>query len=303
MPAMLDTAAKGTHKALWVIGYDVFLSQANSESTAKSFREMELVIVQDMFMNETAKHFAHVFFPAVSSFEKDGTFMNGERRVSLLRKVIEPKGNAKTDWEIICDLAKAYGKGEYFNFHSAEEIWNEIRQVWQGAYGITYERIAEHGIQWGCPTTDHPGTEFLHQDSFTKSKTATLKRIKYRPTSETMDEEFPFRLTTGRHLYHFNAGTMTMRTDIVKIHPTDVLEISPQDAEKLLLKNGEKVRLRSRYGETILPVHIVSKVKTGELFTTFHDAKTKLNRITSNYRDKYVQAPEYKVTAVSVEKI
>ncbi|HRH41395.1 MAG TPA: formate dehydrogenase subunit alpha [Pyrinomonadaceae bacterium] len=301
--AMLDTAAKGTHKALWVIGYDVYLSQANTEATGKSFEGMELVIVQDMFMNETAKHFAHVFFPAVSSFEKDGTFMNGERRVSLLRQVIEPKGNAKNDWEIICGLAKAYGKGEYFNFNSAEEIWNEIREVWRDSYGITYERIAESGLQWGCPTTDHPGTEFLHQDSFTKSKTAALKRIKYRPTQEIMNEEFPFRLTTGRHLYHFNAGTMTMRTDIVKIHPTDVLEISPQDAGKLSLINGEKVRVRSRYGQAVLPVHIVSKVKSGELFTTFHDAETKLNRITSNYRDKYVQAPEYKVTAVQIEKI
>lgn len=301
--AMLDTAAKGTHKALWVIGYDVLLSQANTESTSKSFEGMELVIVQDLFMNQTAKHYAHVFFPAVSSFEKEGTFMNGERRVSLLRKVIKPKGNAKNDWEIICGLAKAYGKGEHFNFNSTEEIWNEIREVWQGAYGITYERIKDGGLQWGCPTTDHPGTEFLHQDSFTKSKTATLKRIKYRPTQETMDEEFPFRLTTGRNLYHFNAGTMTMRTDIVKIKPTDVLEISPQDAENLSLKEGEKVRLRSRYGETVLPVHIVTKVKKGELFTTFHDAETKLNFITSKVRDRYVQAPEFKVTAVTVEKI
>lgn len=301
--AMLDTAAKGTHKALWVIGYDVFLSQANTEATGKSFSEMELVIVQDLFMNETAKHFANVFFPAVSSFEKDGTFMNGERRVQLLRQVIEPKGNAKNDWEIICGLAKAYGKGEYFNFNSAEEIWNEIREVWRDAYGITYQRIAESGLQWGCPTTDHPGTEFLHQDSFTKSKTAVLKRIKYRPTQETMNDEFPFRLTTGRHLYHFNAGTMTMRTDLIKIHPTDLLEISPPDAEKLSLANGEKVHLKSRYGEVVLPVNIVSKVKPGELFTTFHDAASKINRITSNYRDKYVQAPEYKVTAVRIEKI
>ncbi len=301
--AMLDTAAAGNHKALWVIGYDVFLSQANAAATEKSFREMELVIVQDLFMNETAKHFAHVFFPAVSSFEKDGTFMNGERRVQLLRQVIEPKGNARNDWEIICGLAKAYGKDEYFNFNSAEEIWNEIREVWRDAYGITYERIAESGLQWGCPATDHPGTEFLHQESFTKSKTAALKRIKYRPTQEVISDEFPFRLTTGRNLYHFNAGTMTMRTDIKKIRPSDTLDICKEDAERLQLSAGEKVRLQSRYGEAFLPIRISPTVKLSELFTTFHSAEIMLNRITSGFRDRYVHAPEYKVTAVKVEKI
>lgn len=300
---MIDTAAKGTHKALWVIGYDVFLSNANADWTEKAFNEMELVIVQDLFLNETAKHFAHVFFPAVSSFEKNGTFMNGERRVQLLRKVIEPKGNAKNDWEIICEMARAYGKGEYFNFNSAEDIWNEIREVWRDSYGITYERIEEKGLQWGCPEENHPGTQFLHQNSFTKSKTTALKRIKYRPTQEVIDKEFPFLLTTGRNLYHFNAGTMTMRTDITKIRPSDTLDICKEDAAKLELANGEKIRLQSRYGEAFLPIRISPTVKPGELFATFHVSDIMLNRITSQYRDRYVLAPEYKVTAVKIEKI
>ena len=200
-------------------------------------------------------------------------------------------------------MARAFGKGEYFNFNSAEEIWNEIREVWRDSYGITYQRIAESGLQWGCPSEDHPGTQFLHQDSFTKEKTATLKRIKYRPTKEVVSENFPFLLTTGRNLYHFNAGTMTMRTDIVKIRPSDTLDISKSDAEKLSLKNGEKVRLQSSYGEALLPIRISPMVKSGELFATFHVAELFLNRITSPYRDRYVQAPEFKVTAVRIEKL
>nr|HMS41589.1 molybdopterin dinucleotide binding domain-containing protein [Pyrinomonadaceae bacterium] len=176
-------------------------------------------------------------------------------------------------------------------------------EVWRDSYGITYGRIEESGLQWGCPTEDHPGTQFLHQDSFTKSKTATLKRIKYRPTQEIPDEEFPFRLTTGRNLYHFNAGTMTMRTEIHKIRPSDTLDICKEDAAKFELVNGEKIRLKSRYGEAFLPVRISPTVKQGELFATFHVANIMLNRITSQYRDRYVQAPEYKVTAVKIEKL
>ncbi|HSK74330.1 MAG TPA: molybdopterin-dependent oxidoreductase, partial [Pyrinomonadaceae bacterium] len=134
---MMDAAANGKLKALWAIGYDVFLSNANAAETEKAFRSMELVIVQDLFLNETAREFAHVFFPACSSFEKDGTFMNAERRVSRVRKAVEPRGNSRSDWEIICDLARAMGKGEHFDFHSPEEIWNEIRAVWKAGYGIT----------------------------------------------------------------------------------------------------------------------------------------------------------------------
>lgn len=300
---MMDYAAAGKLKALWVIGYDVFLSNANADATEHAFSQMELVIVQDMFMNETAKKFGTVFLPASSSFEKDGTFMNGERRVQLLRKVIEPKGNSRSDWEIICEMAKAMGKGEYFGFKTSEEIWNEIRVVWPGSYGITYDRIDKTGLQWPCPDENHAGTDILHTDSFAKTKRAELKRIKYRPTNETVSEEFPFLLVTGRNLYHFNAGTMTMRTGNAKIRPTDTLDISREDAEALSLASGEKVCLKSNYGEAHLPIRISPTVKRGELFATFHDPAIFLNRITGPHRDRYVQAPEYKVTAVRVEKM
>lgn len=300
---MMDAAAAGKLKALWVIGYDVFFSNANADATEHAFSQMETVIVQDMFMNETAKQFGTIFLPAASSFEKDGTFMNGERRVQLLRKVIEPKGNSRSDWEIICGMAKAIGKGEYFGFGSSEEIWNEIRAVWPGSSGITYDRIDSAGLQWPCPDETHPGTDILHTDSFAKAKRAELRKIKYRPTTETVSDEFPFMLVTGRNLYHFNAGTMTMRTGSAKIRPTDTLDISKEDADELRLVDGEKVRLKSRHGEALLPIRISQTVKRGELFATFHDAAIFLNRLTSPNRDRYVQAPEYKVTAVTIEKL
>jgi formate dehydrogenase major subunit len=300
---MTDAARDGKLKALWAIGYDVFLTNADANSTEKAFDNLDLCIVQDLFFNETAKKFAHVFLPAASSFEKDGTFMNAERRVQRVRKVLEPPGEALTDWEILCAVARAMGKGEFFEFRTAEEIWNEVRAVWQNAFGITYERIEKAGLQWNCPTLEHPGTEILHTDSFAKGKTTSLRRIKYRPTSETVSEEFPFLLNTGRNLYQFNAGTMTDRTPNIEIRPTDTLDICASDAEKLSLETGEKVRLKSLYGEAVLPVRITETVKKGELFTTFHDPQIFLNRVTSSHRDRLVDSPEYKVTAVKIEKI
>lgn len=300
---MVDAAREGKLKALWSIGYDVFMSNANMHQTAKGFENLELCIVQDLFMNETAKLYAHVFLPASSSFEKDGTFMNAERRVQRVRQAVSAPGNARTDWEIVCDFAKAMGKGEFFDFRDAEEIWNEIRLVWPNSYGITYERIEHHGLQWNCPTLDHPGADVLHAESFATSKTAALRRIPYRPTKEVVDPEFPMMLNTGRTLYHFNAGTMTYRTGLSDMRPEDYLEVSPDDAGSLSLAEGDRVRVVSKYGEVELPVHVTYRVRPGELFATFHKPEQLINRVTSRHRDRYVQAPEFKVTAVRVEKI
>ncbi|MEZ5429224.1 MAG: formate dehydrogenase subunit alpha [Pyrinomonadaceae bacterium] len=300
---MIDRAGSGDLKALWAIGYDVFLTNANANETARCLENLELMIVQDLFLNETARRFAHVFLPAASSFEKDGTFMNGERRVSRVRKTIEPLGNCKSDWEIICGLAEAFGRGEHFAFRSAEEIWNEVREVWPGSRGITYQRIEKAGLQWDCPNEDHPGTEILHTESFGSEKRSALRRIKYVPTRETVSPEFPFLLNTGRTLYHFNAGTMTRRTKNRELRPTDLLYVSPADAATLRISDGQAVKLRSRFGEAELPVRIAPVVRPGELFATFHDPEVFLNRLTTSNRDRFVQTPEYKVTAVKIEKI
>ncbi len=300
---MIDAARDGKLKALWTIGYDVFLSNANAHETAKAFANMDLVIIQDFFMNETAKRFGHVFFPAVTSFEKDGTFMNGERRVQRIRGAVSPRGNSRSDWEIICDLAAAMGFGKDFAFNSAEEIWDEVRAVWPPGYGITYERIEKAGIQWPCPDVDHPGTEILHGESFSNGTKAALRRIKFRATKEAVSEDFPFLLTTGRVLEHFNAGTMTMRTPNHELRQTDLLMVSKADSVRLSIASGEKVRLRSNYGEAVLPVEITDKVKSGELFASFHDPAVFLNYATGPTRDRFTQAPEFKVTAVSIEKL
>lgn len=300
---MLDAAREGKFKALWSIGYDVYLTNANASETGEAFRSLELVIIQDMFLNETAREFGHVFFPAASSFEKDGTFMNAERRIQRVRQVLPERGNARSDWKIISDLAREMDNGEHFAHGSVEEIWDEIRRVWKGSAGISYERIEQQGVQWPCESEESPGVEILHVSSFGNETRARLRRIKYRPTNERVSDDFPFLLTTGRSLYHFNAGTMTERTANSKLRPTDLLVINPMDAEILSVCEGESVRIESSWGEATLPVALNVQVRIGEAFATFHDRHVFLNRITSTYRDRHVQSPEYKVTAIRIRKL
>jgi formate dehydrogenase major subunit len=279
------------------------LTNANFSATEQALRSLDFIIVQDMFLNETARRFGSIFLPASSSFEKDGTFMNAERRVQRIRGCVDPVGESKPDWKIICAIAEAMGKGQFFRYQSVEEIWNEIRAVWPVAKGITYQRLDDAGLQWPCPDENHPGTEVMHVESFPIGKKAALRRIAYRPTEEKIDAQFPFLLMTGRTLQQFNAGTMTMRTQNRKLRPTDFLEVSLGDAEHLQLHKGDRVMVKSRYGSASLPIRITRRVKPGELFATFHDAAVFLNRVTSPRRDRYVKSPEYKVTAVRIEKI
>ena len=300
---MMDAAAAGRLKALWAIGYDIALTNANASTTEEALRSLDFLLVQDMFLNETARRFADVFLPAASSFERDGTFMNAERRIQRIRKAIDPPGMAQPDWQIICAVAKAMGKGSFFDCDSPEKIWDEIRSVWPDGSGISYRRLEDGGIQWPCPNEEHPGTEVMHGAGFLVGGKAALRRIPYRPTEEQVKEQFPFLLVTGRTLYQFNAGTMTMRTPNVELRPADVLEISACDAAQLKLETGERVRIYSRYGEAILPVRISSALRNGELFATFHTAEIFLNRVTSSHRDRYVKTPEYKITAVHIEKV
>ncbi|HMY72356.1 MAG TPA: formate dehydrogenase subunit alpha [Blastocatellia bacterium] len=299
---MMDAAGAGQFQALWAIGYDVLLTNANAEASRRALAQLELVIVQDMFLNETAREFGTVFLPVASSFEKDGTFMNAERRVQRVRQAIEPSGQAKADWEVICLLAQAMGQAQGFNFHSPQEIWDEVRLVWPAGRGISYARLEQSGLQWPCPTEDHPGTCILHRESFPVGERAALHRIVFRPTPETATGQYPLLLITGRTLHQFNAGTMTTRTKNTQLRPTDCLDVSPEDARTLSLTDGARVRLRSRYGQTELPVSVNATVKPGEVFATFHTTEAFLNRVTSLHRDAYVGAPEYKVTAVRIEK-
>lgn len=299
---MLDSAKEGKLRALWAIGYDVYFSGPNSNNTGKSLEGIELLIIQDLFLNETAKRYAHVFLPACSSYEKDGTFMNSERRVQRVRQCIPLVGESKSDWEIVCLLAQKMGFGKQFAFENPEQIWEEVRKVWKPGAGISYARIEHAGLQWPCPSEDHPGTQRLHAKTFPMGDRASFSSIPFRPTPEELNEEFPFLLVTGRSLYQFNAGTMTLRTGNTMLRETDYLDMNPSDAQRLQLENGDPVKMTSRYGEAILPARIDPGIQEGQLFTTFHDPRVFLNRVTSGYRDSVVGTPEYKVTAVRLER-
>jgi formate dehydrogenase major subunit len=301
MMQMIDAACDGALKALWVIGYDIAMTNPNSSVTGRALRNLEFLAVQDLFMNETARY-ANVFLPAASPFERSGTFMNSERRVQRIRGAVRPPGNARPDWRIICDVATAMGKGEYFNFNSPEEIWNEIREVWPGGKGITYERLDQAGLQWPCPDERHPGTALLHEKRFGDNETAKFALVDFVPSAETVKEEFPFLLTTGRTLMQFNAGTMTGRTRNLAFRPTDTIDLSSIDADSLHAANGDLVRIISRVGETTLPVRIDDRIKPGEAFATFHDARSALNNLIGAGRDADAHTPEYKVVRVHLEK-
>ena len=301
---MLEAARDAVVKGLWIIGWDILLTHPQADATQEALGQCELVVVQDLFMNETARELGTVFLPACSSFEHDGTFMNSERRIQRVRTVVEPRGASKPDWEIMCLVAKAMGRSDLFPYRSAEDVWEEIRRVWPAAAGISYERIDGGGLQWPCPTEGHPGTDILHRETFAKGRTrAPLQPIPYRPTSETIDSRFPFVLNTGRGLYQFNAGTMTMRTANSEIHPTDLLEISVEDARRLGVADGSPLRVTSRYGEAVLPAAVTTRVRTGELFATFSDPSTFLNRLTGPQHDPRTHTPQYKLTAVRLEPV
>jgi len=304
MMEMMDAADAGKLKVLWSIGYDIVMTNPNMHATRRAMEKLDLVIVQDIFLNQTAEEFGDVFLPAASSFEKDGTFMNGERRIQRVRQAVPPQGEARSDWEILCDIARLLGQGGHFAYTSTEDIWNEVRALWPEAAGVSYARLDKlGGLQWPCYTESDPGTMVLHTDHFTHGKTTPLRRIEYVAPPNLTTKEFPFMLSTGRNLYQYNAATQTTRTPNGDLHATDYLQLSPIDAERLGLAAGEMVRLRSQQGAAELPVRISDQVKPGEVYTTFHSTRVFLNQITTSHRDRYTMTPEYKVTAVRIEKL
>lgn len=302
---MLDAADAGTLTALYVVGWDLLATQPNANVTRRALGRLDTLIVQDLFLNETARQLATVFLPAASTFERDGTFMNSERRVQRVRAVIPPPGDAQPDWQIVQQLATALGRGDLFAYTQQAEIWDEIQQVWQPGAGMSWQRLdAPGGLQWPCPTGDHPGTSLLHTHAFGghQGPTATLRPTPYVPTTEQVSEDFPFLLITGRGLYQFNAGTMTRRSATTALHPTDQLEIAPQDADTLGIEEGEHVQVHSRYGAVTLPAAISRRVLAGQLFATFSDPDRLVNLVTGPHRDAHTNTPEFKVTAVRLTR-
>jgi formate dehydrogenase major subunit len=244
-----------------------------------------------------------VFLPVASNFEKDGTFMNAERRIQRVRAALPPPQGVRTDSEVLCAIAAELGHAEHFPSARAEDIWNEVRSVWPAGAGITYARLDAHGLQWPCPSEDHPGTTLLHADKFTLGDRASLRCVEPHLTPEVCTAEYPMLLTTGRRLYQFNAGTMSARTRNQVLQPADVLDMCVEDAVQLGLQDGQQVSLVSRYGQAQLSLRITGTVQRGELFTTFHTRATFLNHVTSPHHDAITHAPEYKVTAVRVQAV
>lgn len=295
---MLDAADGGKMQALYAIGYDLLLTNPDATTTHRALSKLSLVVVQDLFMTETAREHAHVFLPAASNFEKDGTFMNAERRIQRVRAALPAPGQARADWQILCALAAQLGHAERFAWRSPEQIWDEIRSVWPAGAGIDYARLEEGGLQWPCPSEEHPGTPILHAESFRGGPRASLRCIEPRTTPELCTPDYPLLLITGRRLYQLNAATMTSRTRNQELQPEDVLDVSAEDALRFSLASGDLARVVSRYGEVTLRVNVVDNLRAGELFTTFHTARVFLNRVTSPHRDSVTHTPEYKRTAV-----
>jgi len=298
---MLDAAYNGKIKAVYLIGENPVLSDADANHTEKALRNLDFLVVQDIFLTETAK-LADVVLPAASFAEKDGTFTNTERRIQRVRKAIEPIGNSKPDWWIICQLAIRMG-AQNFDFEHPSEVMGEITMLTPSYGGVTYERLDECGLQWPCPTKDHPGTPILHVGRFVCGL-GKFTPLQYKPPAELPDKEYPLILTTGRSLYHYHTGTMTRKvTGLNTIEPEGVVEINPLDASYLKIKDGDKVKVISRRGEVIAKAKVTEKSPPKVVFMTFHFAESAVNILTNTALDPIAKTPEFKVCAVRVEKL
>ncbi len=300
IPNMFDAAISGSFKALYCQGEDIVQSDPNTQHVTAALSAMECIIVQDLFLNETAKY-AHVFLPGSSFLEKDGTFTNAERRISRVRKVMEPK-SGMADWEITCALSNALGYPMHYNHPS--EIMDEIARLTPTFTGVSYERIEALGgsVQWPCNEQAPEGTPIMHVDHFVRGK-GRFMVTQYVPTSERSNRKYPLLLTTGRILSQYNVGAQTRRTANTHWHAEDILEIHPHDAEDRGLKTGDFVTITSRTGETVLRAEVSTRIQPGVVYTTFHFPESGANVVTTDNSDWATNCPEYKVTAVQVQKV
>jgi formate dehydrogenase alpha subunit len=298
IPEMLDMAVYGKLKAMYVMGEDPALTDADANHVRKALDSLEFLVAQNLFMTETAKY-ADVFLPAACYAEKDGTFTNTERRVQRVRKAVEPPGQCRPDWQIIADLSCRLGHEMHYD--SAEEIFDEMRTLVGSYAGITYERIDKTGLQWPCPDTDHPGTKFLHANGFTRGK-GLLQGIEYEAPAELCSEEYPILLTTGRMLYHYNIMTR-YSANLEGLRPHELAQINPIDAAALALGEGDMARVTSRRGSITTHVTVTDTVPEGVVFMTFHYKESPVNELTNAAFDPVTKTAEFKVCAVRIEKV
>jgi formate dehydrogenase major subunit len=299
IPNMFEAAMDGSFKGLYVEGEDIAQSDPDTQHVTAALSAMECVVVQDLFLNETAKY-AHVFLPGSSFLEKDGTFTNAERRISRVRKVMAPKAGY-ADWEITQKLAQAMGYPMHYTH--ASQIMDEIAALTPTFHGVSFDRIDELGsIQWPCNDEAPNGTPVMHVDEFVRGK-GRFMLTEYVPTREKVNAERPLILTTGRILSQYNVGAQTRRTANVMWHDEDRLEIHPHDAEERGISDGDWVGIASRSGETVLRAMVSERMQAGVVYTTFHFPESGANVITTDNSDWATNCPEYKVTAVQVTRV
>ena len=297
---MMKGVAEGKVKALFILGENPFLSDPNMNQVKEELKHLDLLVVQDIFLTETAE-LAHVVLPGVSFVEKDGTFTNTERRVQRVRKAIDPIGNSRPDWQILCDLSSRL---DYpLEYSSPKEIMDEIASVTPSYGGIQYARLEGVGLQWPCPTQDHPGTLLLHKDKFSRGK-GKFHITPYAPAPELPDEKYPFLLTTGRVLYHYHTVISRKSKGLSEIYPEGVIEINPEDAQRLGIKpdNG-LVEVSSRRGKVQVKSKVSDNLPRGVVFMTFHFKEAAANLLTIDALDPVAKIPEFKVCAVQIRKL
>ncbi len=298
--AAVEEILEGRIKGLWVMGENTIVSDANATKTKQAFDMLDMIVVQDLFLTETAQ-LAHVVLPAAAFAEVDGTYANTDRRVQRLRKAVDPPGQALADWQAI--LLVANRMGYQMSYASASDVWDEAARLTPIVAGINYERIERHGIQWPCPTLDHPGTPYLHKDEFVSGR-GRFMMTPHVPAAEPPDDEYPFVLTTGRRRPTYHTGTMTRRDERLNaLVPEEVLEISLEDAVDLRLKDGDEAEVSSRRGAIRLPVKITETSPAGIAFMSFSfPDKALTNVLTTDEHDPQSHTAQFKATAVRIRR-
>lgn len=296
---MTEAASRGSLKAMYIMGENPVLSDPDMHHTVKALKNLDFLVVQDIFLTETAD-LADVVLPATSFAEKDGTFTNTERRVQRVRKAVNPPGEAREDSWVIAEISKRLGYE--MNYRSMEEVMQEIGRVWPAMAGISYGRIERRGIQWPCPTPDHPGTPYLFKGGFPRGK-GRFTSVAFRPSAEVPDKEYPFVLSTGRQLFQYHTGTMTRKNPALEAvaGARPYVEIHPEDARKLGIEEGQKIRVSSRRGSIEISAMVTERPLQGMVFVPFHFKEAAANVLTNPALDPVCKIPEFKVCAVKIE--
>lgn len=296
---ILNAAYEGKIKGMFIMAENPAMSDPDLNHAREALKRVEFLVVSDVFMTETTE-LADVILPGVTIAEKEGTITNTERRVQIIRKAIEPLGNSKTEWQMICELAQKMGYNMTYN--SPEEIMEEIASLTPIYGGMHYNRLDKAGLQWPCFDANHPGTKYLHKDKFTRGK-GKFFAVEFKEAVELPDEEYPLILTTGRVLYHFHTGTVTRRSKgLDEIYPEALVEINPEDAKELKIEDGEFVEVTSRRGKIKAKAKVTEKSVKGVVFMSFHFHEAAANLLTNAALDPIAKIPEYKVCAVKVKK-